>query len=106
MPAGQNHSNFALNPRLSAARYDKWCKIQVLKKKRSMCSAFLILKYLRRHTLRHTSPPVKIKIKAVIKVCKGHIPFPFLKKLILLSNENIVNTFFITILNFGSRLAI
>ena len=31
MPAGQNHSNFALNTRLSAPRYDTWCKIQVLK---------------------------------------------------------------------------
>jgi hypothetical protein len=30
MPAGQNHSNFALNTRLSAPRYDAWCKIQVL----------------------------------------------------------------------------
>ena len=30
MPAGQNHSNFALNSRLSAPRYDTWCKIQVL----------------------------------------------------------------------------
>jgi hypothetical protein len=30
MPAGQNHSNFALNTRLSAPRYDIWCKIQVL----------------------------------------------------------------------------
>jgi len=30
MPAGQNHSNFALNTRLSAPRYDTWCKIQVL----------------------------------------------------------------------------
>jgi len=60
-----------------------------------MCSAFLILKYLRRHTLRHTGPPAKIKIeiKAVSKVCNGHIPFPFFKDLILLSNENIVNTF-------------
>jgi hypothetical protein len=29
MPAGQNHSNFALNTRLSAPRYDTWCKIQV-----------------------------------------------------------------------------
>ena len=32
MPAGQNHSNFALNTRLSSPRYDTWCKIQVLKK--------------------------------------------------------------------------
>jgi hypothetical protein len=31
MPAGQNHSNFALNTTLSAPRYDTWCKIQVLK---------------------------------------------------------------------------
>ncbi len=31
MPAGQNHSNFALNTRLSAPRYDTWCKIQVSK---------------------------------------------------------------------------
>ncbi len=30
MVAGQNHSNFALNTRLSAPRYDTWCKIQVL----------------------------------------------------------------------------
>ncbi len=30
MPAGQNHSNFALKTRLSAPRYDTWCKIQVL----------------------------------------------------------------------------
>jgi hypothetical protein len=30
MPAGQNHSNFALNTRLSAPRYDTWCKIQVI----------------------------------------------------------------------------
>jgi hypothetical protein len=30
MLAGQNHSNFALNTRLSAPRYDTWCKIQVL----------------------------------------------------------------------------
>jgi hypothetical protein len=30
MPAGQNHSNFALNTRLSAPRCDTWCKIQVL----------------------------------------------------------------------------
>ncbi len=61
-----------------------------------MCSAFLILKYLRRHTLRHTGPPAKIKIeiKAVSEVCNGHIPFPFFRDLILLSNENIVNTFF------------
>jgi len=29
MPEGQNHSNFALNTRLSAPRYDTWCKIQV-----------------------------------------------------------------------------
>ncbi len=58
-----------------------------------MCSAFLILKYLRRHTLRHTGPPAKIKIKAVSKVCNGHIPFPFSKDLILLSNESNVNTF-------------
>ncbi len=29
MPAGQNHSNFALNKGLSAPRYDNWCKIQV-----------------------------------------------------------------------------
>ena len=29
MPAGQNHSNFALNTRLSSPRYDTWCKIQV-----------------------------------------------------------------------------
>ena len=42
-----------------------------------MCSAFLILNYLRRHTLRHTDPPEKIKIKAVNEVCNGHIPFPF-----------------------------
>jgi len=58
-----------------------------------MCSAFLILKYLRRHTLRHTGPPAKIKIKAVSEVCNGHIPFPFYKDLILPSNESIVNTF-------------
>jgi uncharacterized protein (DUF433 family) len=32
MPAGQNHSSFALNTRLSAPRYDTWCKIQVLKR--------------------------------------------------------------------------
>jgi hypothetical protein len=83
MPAGQNHSNFALNPKLSAPRYDNWCKIQVLKKKRSMCSAFLILKYLRRHTLRHADPPAKIKIKSVSEVCNGHIPFPFFEILIL-----------------------
>jgi hypothetical protein len=30
MFAGQNHSNFSLNTRLSAPRYDTWCKIQVL----------------------------------------------------------------------------
>jgi hypothetical protein len=30
MPAGQNHSNFALNTRLSAPRYNTWCKIQVI----------------------------------------------------------------------------
>ena len=30
MPAGQNHSNFALNARFSSPRYDTWCKIQVL----------------------------------------------------------------------------
>ncbi len=30
MLAGQNHSNFALNKRLSSPRYDTWCKIQVL----------------------------------------------------------------------------
>ena len=30
MPAGQNHSNFTLITRLSAPRYDTWCKIQVL----------------------------------------------------------------------------
>jgi len=30
MLAGQNHSNFALNTRLSAPRYDTWCKIQVI----------------------------------------------------------------------------
>jgi hypothetical protein len=30
MPAGQNHSNFALKTRLSAPRYDTWCKIQVV----------------------------------------------------------------------------
>ena len=61
-----------------------------------MYSAFLILKYLRRHTLRHTGPPAKIKIeiKAVSEVCNDHIPFPFFRDLILLSNENIVNTFF------------
>jgi hypothetical protein len=32
MPAGQNHSNFALNTRLSAPRDDTWCKIQVIKR--------------------------------------------------------------------------
>ena len=32
MVADQNHSNFALNTRLSAPRYDTWCKIQVLKR--------------------------------------------------------------------------
>jgi hypothetical protein len=62
-----------------------------------MCSAFLILKCLRRHTLRHTGPPAKIKIKAVSEVCNGHIPFPF-KNFILLSNEYIVNTFLHSIL--------
>jgi hypothetical protein len=30
MPVGQNRSNFALNTRLSAPRYDTWCKIQAL----------------------------------------------------------------------------
>ena len=35
MPAGQNHSNVALNTRLSAPRYGTWCKIQVI----SICSA-------------------------------------------------------------------
>jgi N-methylhydantoinase B len=30
MPVGQNHSNFALNTRLSSPRYDTWCKIQVI----------------------------------------------------------------------------
>jgi hypothetical protein len=30
LPAGQNYSNFALNTRLSAPRYDTWCKIQLL----------------------------------------------------------------------------
>jgi len=30
MPAGKNHSNFALNTRLSAPRYDTWCKSQVI----------------------------------------------------------------------------
>jgi hypothetical protein len=30
MPVGQNHSNFALKTRLSAPRYDTWCKIQVI----------------------------------------------------------------------------
>jgi len=30
MPAGQNHSNFALNKGLSAPRYDTWCKVQVI----------------------------------------------------------------------------
>jgi hypothetical protein len=32
MSAGQNHSNFALNTRLSAPRYDTWCKIQVIQR--------------------------------------------------------------------------
>jgi hypothetical protein len=39
MPAGQNHSNFALNTRLSAPRYDSWCKIQVVDKRKQ----FMIL---------------------------------------------------------------
>jgi hypothetical protein len=30
MAAGQNHSNFVLKTRLSAPRYDTWCKIQVV----------------------------------------------------------------------------
>jgi len=77
----------------------------LLKKKRSMCSAFLILKYLRRHTLSHTGPPAKIKIetKAVSEVCNGHIPFPFLKTLYYSSMKILSIPFCIAILNFERK---
>jgi hypothetical protein len=41
MPAGQNHSNFALNTRLSAPRYDTWCKIQVINRFGILCNSAL-----------------------------------------------------------------
>jgi len=70
-----------------------------------MCSAFLILKYLRRHTLRHTGPPAKIKIeiKAVSEVCNGHIPFPFLKISYYSPMKALSIPFWLTILNFERK---
>jgi hypothetical protein len=68
-----------------------------------MCSAFLILKYLRRHTLRHTGPPAIIKIKAVSKVCNGHIPFPFLNNLYYSPMKTLSILFCIAILNFERK---
>ena len=68
-----------------------------------MCSAFLILKCLRRHTLRHTGPPAKIKIKAVSEVCNGHIPFPFLKILYYSRMKTLSILFWLTILSFERK---
>jgi hypothetical protein len=55
MSAGQNHSNFAINTRLSSPRYDTWYKIQVIKKGIIIISILQILPLLHPSKCRYVS---------------------------------------------------
>ena len=49
-------------------------KTGLIQKKTEHVLRFLVIIYLRRHTLLHPGPPVKIKI--ISDVCNGHHYFP------------------------------